>query len=134
MLAKGSQSAFFQYLNLKYDVTRRLVLYVYALCLDMSSLPVYSFPLSSISCSFSVYPIHQSPLFPVVNCTLTIIANKAMSNIPMTAMPSNHTGAPTPASNHESSDVEALAVINVKPPLADSPRSIHGWRWGLAGK
>ena len=57
-----------------------------------------------------------------------------MSNIPMTAMQSVHTGAPTPASNHESSDIEALAVTTVKIPPANSPRPIHGWRWGLAGK
>ena len=57
-----------------------------------------------------------------------------MSNIPMTAMQSDHAEAPTPASNHESSDIEALPVTTVKLPLADSPRLIHGWRWGLAGK
>ena len=57
-----------------------------------------------------------------------------MSNIPMNATQADHTEAPTPASNHESSDIEALAVTNVKIPPADSPRSIHGWRWGLAGK
>ena len=33
MLAKGSKGAFLQYLHLKYDVTRRVVSYVYALCL-----------------------------------------------------------------------------------------------------
>lgn len=62
------------------------------------------------------------------------MANKAMSNIPMTAMQSNHTGAPTLAFNRESSDIEAPAVIPVKTPPADSPRPVHGWRWGLAGK
>lgn len=61
-----------------------------------------------------------------------------MSNIPMTALQAHHTGAdtgaPLPASNHESSDVEALALTTVKLPPADPPRPIHGWRWGLAGK
>lgn len=57
-----------------------------------------------------------------------------MVNIPMTAMQSENVKPPTPASNHESSDIENLAVTTVQTPLADSPRPIHGWRWALAGK
>ena len=57
-----------------------------------------------------------------------------MSNIPLTQIHSQHTEPPIPASNGESSDIEAPAVIAVKKPIADSPRPVHGWRWGLAGK
>lgn len=57
-----------------------------------------------------------------------------MVNIPMTAMQPDHTEASPPASNHDSSDIENLAVATVKIPAAVSPRPIHGWRWGLAGK
>ena len=49
-------------------------------------------------------------------------------------MQSQNTETPAPVSNHESSDIEATAVTTVKPPMTDSPRPIHGWRWGLAGK
>lgn len=52
----------------------------------------------------------------------------------MTAMQSPPTTLPIPASDQESSDVENLAVANIKVPATDSPRPIHGWRWGLAGK
>ena len=57
-----------------------------------------------------------------------------MTDITMTAMQSDHTEAPTPASSGNSVDVEALAVTIAKIPTTDSPRHIHGWRWGLAGK
>ena len=57
-----------------------------------------------------------------------------MSNIPLEEMHSHHTEAPIPASNDESSDIEAPPVIPVKTPTPDSPRPVHGWKWGLAGK
>ncbi len=52
-----------------------------------------------------------------------------MANLPMTSMLSGHVEAPTLAS----SDIETLALDTSKISSADSPRPIHGWRWGLAG-
>ena len=111
---------------------------LYAIGFEFFS-PSFSYIFTLHSLHYSTYPLLLShPLIPhPVPPSPSAFYNhrkQAMVNIPTTAMQSENVEPPTPASNHGFSDIEKLAVTTVKTPLVDSPRPIHGWRWGLAGK